>query len=127
MVKLFPALYKIKMANNKIESIEELKGLKEAKELKKIEVKGNPFVEKDKDYAKTIFDMLNSLEVVDGKDKNEEEVESTIYDDEGEEFEDDGEDDEEFDEEDDEEEFEEEEDNEDDDDEDEKPKKSKKH
>ena len=115
------------MANNKIESIEELKGLKEAKELKKIEVKGNPFVEKDKDYAKTIFDMLNSLEVVDGKDKNEEEVESTIYDDEGEEFEDDGEDDEEFDEEDDEEEFEEEEDNEDDEAEDEKPKKSKKH
>ena len=94
MVKLFPALYKIKMANNKIESIDALKGLKEAKELKKIEVLGNPFVEKDGNYSKAIFEMLSTLEVVDGKDKNDEEVESTIYDDEGEEFEDDGEDDE---------------------------------
>ena len=131
---MYPKLYKIKLGGNEIATLDTLKGLSSLKELKKVEVEGCPFVSNNENYKKELFDMIDTLEVVDGENKEGKPVESTVYDDEGEEEDDDDIDDEEFedDDDDDAEEFVEEEDDEDDDDddddEDEKPaKKTKKH
>ena len=132
LVKQCPKLYKIKIEDNNIDSIDKLKCLAQLKELKKINVKGNPFMTKNPKYNNELFDMIKTLESVDSQDKKGNEVESSIYeegeeeeddefieddeydDDEGEEYNDDDEDDEDDDEDD------------DDDDEEEKPKKRQK-
>ena len=130
LVNLYPSLYKVKLNGNKIESIDEFKGLKDSK-IKKISVNDNPFIASNSDYREKLFEMIPSLTSIDGKDKEGKDVVSTEYGDEedfeegefeeneGEEFEDG----EEFDEED-----EDDEDGEDDDDdEDKKPNKKQKH
>ena len=132
LVKQCPKLYKIKIEDNNIDSIDKLKCLAQLKELKKINVKGNPFMTKNPKYNNELFEMIKTLESVDSQDKKGNEVESSIYeegeeeeddefieddeydDDEGEEYNDDDEDDEDDDEDD------------DDDDEEEKPKKRQK-
>ena len=142
LVKQCPKLYKLKIENNEINSIDNFKCLSELKELKKINVKGNPFCNTETNFKDKLFQMLNTLESVDSHNKEGGDVESSIYveDDEEEEEEDDEngyakakddeEEDEEYDEDEDDEgeEFndddEDEDDDEDDDDEDdEKPKK----
>ena len=60
--------------------------------LKKINIKGNPVAEQNLDYKKELFDLIPSLEVIDGTNKEGGIVESTIYGDEEEEEEDDYED-----------------------------------
>ena len=87
----------MKLNNNKIESIDEFKGLQGSK-ISKISVSENPFIEDNKDYKKILFEMLPTLTAVDGEDKNGAPVNSTEYDEEdfnedeedieGEEFED---------------------------------------
>ena len=87
----------MKLNNNKIESIDEFKGLQDSK-ITKISVLENPFVEKEEDYKKILFEMLPKLTAIDGEDKNGAPVNSTEYDEEdynedeedleGEEFED---------------------------------------
>ena len=135
----------MKVEDNEINSIDNFKCLSELKELKKINVKGNPFCDTNEKFEVKLFQMLNTLESVDSHNKEGREVESSIYIDEEEEEDDDenggskGKD-----EEDDEEEFDEDEDDEgeefndddigeddeddedDDDEEDEKPKKKSK-
>ena len=120
------------MNGNKIDSIENFKGLKDSK-IQKISVEDNPFIADNSDYKEKLFDMIKSLVSIDGKDKEGKEIVSTEYGEEvdfegdeleegeGEEFEE-GEG-EEF------EEGEEDEDDgeDDDDDEDEKPNKKQKH
>ncbi len=131
LVNLYPSLYKVKLNGNKIESIDEFKGLKDSK-IKKISVNDNPFIASNSDYREKLFEMIPSLTSIDGKDKDGKDVVSTEYDDEedfgegdefeeneGEEFED-GEEFDEDDEEDDEGE-------DDDDDDDKKPNKKQKH
>lgn len=128
LVKQCPKLYKLKIEDNNIASIDKLKCLAQLKELKKINVKGNPFIEKNPKYNNELFDMIKTLESVDSQDKEGKEVESSIYE-EGEEEEDDEEfiEDDEYDD-DEGEEFNDDEDDEDDedDDEEEKPKKKQK-
>ena len=128
LVKQCPKLYKIKIEDNNIDSIDKLKCLAQLKELKKINVKGNPFMTKNPKYNNELFDMIKTLESVDSQDKKGNEVESSIYE-EGEEEEDDEfiEDDE-YDDDEGEEynDDEDDEDDEDDDDEEEKPKKRQK-
>jgi hypothetical protein len=136
-VKQCPKLYKLKLENNDITSIDKLKCLTELGELKKINVTGNPFVDTNPKYSKELFNMIKTLESVDSHDKEGKDVESSVYE-EGEEEEDDeefDEDDEEFDDEDEGEEYndddEDEDDGDDDDDdeddeEEEKPKKRQK-
>ena len=131
LVKQCPNLYKLKIENNNIVSIDKLKCLAKLDGLKKINVKGNPLVDTNPKYNNELFDMIKTLESVDSQDKEGKDVESSIYE-EGEEEEDDDdfiEDDEEYDDEDEGEEYnddEDDEDDEDDDDEEEKPKKRQK-
>ena len=105
------------MEQNQIDSLEKLKCLA-GHNIRKINLEGNPVVEKNKEYRKELFDLIPSLTSIDGIGKDGENVESTYYggeeeedgefdgeidDDEGEEIDDGGEDDEGDDEEDDEE------------------------
>ena len=92
-----PNLYKLKIEENEIDSPDKFKCLTNLN-LKKINLIGNPLVDKDKDYSKIFFEMFKNMESVDDKDRDGQEVESTVYggeDDEdyeeGEDAEDDGE------------------------------------
>lgn len=76
--ELFPNLYKLKISGNKIEKIECLKCLSSLN-LRKIEVKKNPFVEKDENYREKIYDIIPSIEIVDQKQKNGQEIDTTDY------------------------------------------------
>ena len=96
-----PSLYKLKIEENEIDSLDKFKCLTKLK-IKKLNIIGNPFVKSNEGYQNALFGMFgDTLESVDDKDKEGKEVESTVY---GEE-EDDGD-----------EEFDEKEENEDDDD-----------
>ena len=106
---LYPNLYKIKLSNNLIESVDVFKAFENNK-IMKIEVKDNPFCKTNPNYTKELYEIMKELRVIDGQDKNmqfvdttnydeEEESESELindFDDEEEEFEDDLEDDEDF-------------------------------
>ena len=78
MLKNCPSLYKIKLENNLIESLDTLKCLVNYK-IKKINLSGNPVVESNPNYRKELFETIPSLESIDGIDKAGEKVESTIY------------------------------------------------
>ena len=113
LVKHFPSLYKIKLEENKIDSLEKLKCLKDLP-LRKINLLGNPIADKEGKYKKELFKLIETLESVDDTGKNGEQIDSTSYggeedDLEGEEFDDEEEFGEEGDEEGDEEDDEEEE------------------
>jgi len=73
-----PNLYKLKIEENEIDSPDKFKCLTNLN-LKKINLLGNPLVEKDKDYSKIFFDMFKNMESVDDKDKEGKEVDSTVY------------------------------------------------
>lgn len=47
--------------------------------LKKIYVDNNPFTKSNKEYAQELFKILESIECVDGFDKEGEEIETSIY------------------------------------------------
>ena len=104
--------------------MDKLKCLSNSK-LQKLYIDENPLTTSNENYKKELFELIPSLTAIDGKDKNNQEVVSTQYDEEGEEYEDDeeGEDGEDYDDlegeevEDDEEEGEDEEDDEGDDEE----------
>lgn len=94
---LFPQLYKIKIASNKIESIECFKAFAKSK-ITKIEVENNPFAFKNKNYSETLFKLLPNVKTIDRHDSEGEEVDTTHYDEEDDEdvsFEDEENDDEE--------------------------------
>ena len=48
-------------------------------QLKKIEVKDNPFSKNDNEYRDKIYKLIPSLEIVDQKQKNGQEVDTTDY------------------------------------------------
>jgi len=76
--KLYPKLSKLKIGNNKIENIECFSKLK-CLNLRKIEVKGNPFVEKEEKYIDKLFEMIPSLKIIDNKNKEGNTEETTDY------------------------------------------------
>jgi hypothetical protein len=76
--KLYPNLYKLKISGNNIESIDKLACLNEL-QLKKIEIKDNPFTRKDKEYREKIYKLLPSVEIVDQKLKSGQEIDTTDY------------------------------------------------
>ena len=96
-----PSLYKLKIENNEIDSVDKFKCLEKLK-IKKLNIVGNPLIEKNKKYQKLFFEMFpETLESIDDKDKEGKDVESTVYGEEedgdeefgeGDENEDDGED-----------------------------------
>ena len=68
---------KIKLENNLIENIDNLKCLVGHK-IQKLYLKGNPITTKE-NYKNILFNMIPSLESIDGTDKDGNLVESTIY------------------------------------------------
>jgi acidic leucine-rich nuclear phosphoprotein 32 family protein A/C/D len=93
-----PALVKLYLAGNQIATLEALEPLKALTSLDRLDLEGNP-VTKLGDYREKVFSLLPNLRVLDGKDKEGEEVEDEEEDDED----DDDDDEEEGDEDDDEE------------------------
>ena len=85
LVEKCPNLYKLKLERNNIESIDKLKGLKELK-LKKLYLKGNPLVSNNENYKEELYNLLETLESIDGTTKNGEEYETTYYGEEGDEI-----------------------------------------
>ena len=76
--KIYPNLYKLKISGNKIESIDKLSNLNEL-QLKKIEVKDNPFSKNDTQYKEKIYKMFPTVEIVDHKLKNGQEIDTSDY------------------------------------------------
>ena len=76
--KTYPHLYKLKISGNKIESINNLTCLNQI-QLKKIEVKNNPFTKNDEEYREKIYKLLPTLEIVDQKLKNGQEIDTSDY------------------------------------------------
>jgi hypothetical protein len=74
-----PSLYKLKIEDNKIDSVNKFYCLNQLK-LKKINVKGNLFCsEKNLNYRNELFNNIKALESIDNLGKNDENVESTEY------------------------------------------------
>jgi len=97
--ELYPELYKLKVGENPIKSVDVFKPLANSK-IEKVELQETPAAEHT-DYKKTLFATIKTLRAVDSLNKDGEEENSTVYeDDEGEEYSED--DDAEFDENDDE-------------------------
>ena len=88
LLKNCPKLYKLKLAKNFIEKIDVLKCL-ENYNIKKLYLEGNPFIEPALNYRELLFNMIPSLESIDHLNKEGNQIESTVYEDEGEEEEDD--------------------------------------
>ena len=75
---LYPNLNKLKISGNVIENMDNLLKLKPL-QLRKIEVKENPFSVGNDKYKRKLFDMLPSLKIIDQTDKNGDEEETTNY------------------------------------------------
>ena len=75
---LYPNLNKLKISGNVIENMDNLSKLKPL-QLRKIEVKENPFSVGNDKYKRKLFDMLPSLKIIDQTDKNGDEEETTNY------------------------------------------------
>ena len=76
--KLYPNLYKLKISFNQIESIDKLSCLNQL-QLKKLEIKENPFTKNDNEYRDKIYKLIPSLEIVDQMQKNGQEIDTTDY------------------------------------------------
>ena len=76
---LYPYLHKLKITGNKIEKIDNLAKLKTHNNLKKIEVKENPFSVGNNKYKEKLFDMLPYVQAIDKQTRQGEEIESTDY------------------------------------------------
>ena len=68
----------VKLENNCIDSIDKLKCLSNYK-IKKINLLGNPFLSNNEKYRDELFELIPSLESIDDKDRQGENVESTEY------------------------------------------------
>ena len=78
MVNKCPNLRKIKIENNNIDNIENFKNLL-GLNIKKLNIKGNPFIKNNINYIKQLFDIFLSLICIDDCDKEGNEIESTEY------------------------------------------------
>ena len=78
LVTQCPLLYKLKIEENKIETINNFFVLDKIK-IRKINIKGNPFRQKEIYYRIDLFNKIKSLEAIDSKGKSGEEIESTEY------------------------------------------------
>jgi acidic leucine-rich nuclear phosphoprotein 32 family protein B len=76
--KLYPNLYKLKISFNQINSLDNLSCLNKL-ELKKIEVKENPFTKNDTEYRDKIYKIIPSLVIVDQMQKNGQEIDTSDY------------------------------------------------
>ena len=78
IVKQCPNLRKIKLENNNIKNVNNLKKLT-GLNIKKINLRGNPLIKDNPDYKNKLFDIFLSLISIDGTDKEENDIESSEY------------------------------------------------
>lgn len=93
--ELYPELYKLKVGENPIKSLDVFKSLSSSN-IKKIEILETP-ASTAKDYMDNLFKIMNNVEIIDGKTKEGDEVSSTLYEDDEGEFDENDMEDEEFD------------------------------
>ena len=106
---LYPELYKLKVGENQISSLDSFKSLS-GSNLNKIELQGTK-ASQDKNYKETLFKLIPSLDIIDNQNKEGDDQSTTNYDDEDEGADDgDNEGEEDFDEDDEFEEFDDEDD-----------------
>lgn len=79
ITELYPELYKLKVGDNPIESIEVFKSLS-GSSIKKLELQDTG-ASKRKDYRDVLFSMIKNLEIVDNQTKDGEDTSSTVYED----------------------------------------------
>ncbi len=72
---VYPELKKLKIANNNIKTFEEVEPLKEMKELRYLDLGNNPIAQEE-GYKHKMWEAFSHLEVLDGFDKDGNEVES---------------------------------------------------
>ena len=80
---LYPNLYKLKVGDNPINSLDVFKVFNNT-EIRKLELSGTPAAS-SANFREELFKNLKNLDVVDNQDKQGGEVDSTIYDEEGDE------------------------------------------
>ena len=78
IVKQCPNLRKIKLENNNIKNVNNLKKLR-GLNIKKINLRGNPLIKDNPDYKNKLFEIFLSLISIDGTDKEENDIESSEY------------------------------------------------
>ena len=78
MVNNCPNLRKLKIENNEIKELDQLKNLS-GLNIKKINIKGNPFTEGNNEYIKELYKIFLSLICINDTDKEGNDVESTEY------------------------------------------------
>ena len=77
ILKLYPGLYKLKVSNNLIKSINVFASLEKSK-IKKIEIEDNPVNKNDK-YREELFNIMPNLISINREKRDGEVLESTIY------------------------------------------------
>ena len=77
ILKLYPGLYKLKVSNNLIKSINVFTPLEKSK-IKKIEIEDNP-VNKNEKYREELFNIMPNLISINREKRDGEVLESTIY------------------------------------------------
>jgi acidic leucine-rich nuclear phosphoprotein 32 family member B len=99
ITKLYPSLYKLKVGDNPIKSLDVFKFLK-GSSIKKIELDGCPAISGNENYRDDVFKLAIGLEIVDNMTKEGEYASTTNYEEDDEdEFDDGDEDDEDLDDE----------------------------
>jgi len=78
LVNNCPNLRKLKIENNEIKELDQLKNLS-GLNIKKINIKGNPFTEGNNEYIKELYKIFLSLICINDTDKEGNDVESTEY------------------------------------------------
>ena len=78
MVNNCPNLRKLKIENNEIKELDQLRNLS-GLNIKKINIKGNPFTEGNNEYIKELYKIFLSLICINDTDKEGNDVESTEY------------------------------------------------
>jgi len=115
LLHLYPNLYKLKVGENPIKSLDVFKSFLGYGSLKKLELLETDVTKKET-YRDELFKSLKNVQIIDRMTRDGDEIDSTIYDEEGDEFEDDefeGEEDDFEDDEDEEEDFDEDDDEDD--------------
>lgn len=74
----YPFLNKLKLSNNAIRDINVFKKLAKTK-IRKIEIKENPFIKEEPNFREKIYKMIPSLTIINQMDKNEQEIDTTNY------------------------------------------------
>ncbi len=82
---LYPGLYKLKVGENPIASLDSFKVLASFPNLKKLELRDCDVTKKDT-YRDELFKMLKNVDIIDKMNRQGEEIDSTIYDEDDDEF-----------------------------------------